>query len=387
MMQTDPPPIPLALFRKMAASLSPEELGRIPPEKLPDAIPLDLLEAIDPDNASKIDELILDRQALILRRRKKLSEVLGTEGAAACHLADRGEDEAPATQLRKVLKRLQPHRNIISRGGNVTKAIELLGELNDAKSVATRVREDQNRILNYRKILRPRLFQPCSHESIVRAADKKLAEFNETNCKLLGRYYAERSSICLMIMQNYSTMRHRHSRIRGEVEKRLTEMSSKLHSARTQSSMASQSSGNTPYVMQLSEEVKGLFSKMRLHDIALGESDLIQWMDIVMDISLYRRIDPLYESLASRSEEMLADLTQAYFDGQKLDDKEKASDTKESVVDADSREFQRKAELFLQRYLQTKQQDMAAHQCISAADRLYAFKRVERKLVTAIKPT
>lgn len=384
-MNIDRPQIPLTLFRKLALTLTPEELNKIPADRLPEQIPMDLLNTITKENATKIDELMMRRHQQILLRRRKLTDALGAETAAACYTSERRDNESPAFTLKQMLRSIQPRRTKVSQAKNATTAIELLKEMQDARTLAVSVREDINRLLHYRKILRPKLFHPCEYQQVVRDADARLANFIDQDHDILGRYYADRAMLCLTIMESYSKMRETYSGIREEMEKRIKKLDQRLTSARTESSLANQSSVKTPYIERLSDEIRVLFSKLRIHDITLHESDLTQWLDAVMDISLYRRVQDVYDNIATRAEDELANLVRVYFIGEKLNEREKLARANQAEISSENLSVNQQAALFLQRYLQTKQQEMASHHGISAADRLYAYKRVERRLSTAIR--
>ncbi len=371
-MNTQPPKIPLAVFRKMARSLSADELAKLPPEKLPDRIPVDFLESLDPETSRTIDALILAQQMSVLEKQRSQRQKLGPELASALSLAGRNEDDTPVGQLRRRLARfLNRVQSNVGKSISTTQALDHLQALERHRDLVGRVQDEYQVLTEARKLLREALFKPLDEEPEIRAAEAKLAQQSEVLCQLLGRYFAERCKLCLVIMQGYRKRLQRESDLRLEIGGRLDVLT------RGQAVTDEADAGER---RQLHNEIRALYRKMRRLGVLIDESDLTYWMDIVVDFGLYRRADTQYGALVDRSAEELGRLMETYFSSAEQLQFSQPGDRYAPVPMNRGEQYEQSSAAFLRSYLDRRQPAIARQGCVSAADRAYAISRIKRVL-------
>ncbi len=351
-MNTDTPRIPLAVFRKMARALSPDELAQLPPEKLPDQIPFEFIESLEPETARAVDELILARQMELMEQQRIRREALGSDVAGAISLAQRAEHETAAGELRRKLIRFLNRLQASGKRLSLEQALDHLESLEAHRELIGRVADEYEQMLQARKLLRDTLFRPHDFKSLVEDAETRLARQSQTLCELLGRYHGERCKLCLFIMQTHHKQQRRRESFKQEIGLRLDQL--------TASGDGAQPPGSKEDGRRIHREVRALFRRMREQDAAIDESDFTYWLDIIVDFSIYRRHDMRFEALVDKSAQVLAALMRRFF--------------------ASAGDGKRAGSEFLRQYLDRKRPVLQRQACVPPSDRLYAINRLRRVL-------
>ena len=361
-MNTDTPRIPLAVFRKMARALSADELSKLPPEKLPDQIPFEFIESLEPESAKAVDELILARQMALMEQQRLRREALGADVAGAISFAQRAEHETAAGELRRKLVRFLNRLQASGKRLSLSQALDHLESLEAHRELIGRVQDEYDQLLQARKLLRDTLFRPHDFKSLVEDAEARLARQGQALCDLLGRYHGERCKLCLFIMQSHHKRLHRREDLRREITQRLDW----LTTARENGAPAPEKQEGR----RIHKEVRALFRRMREQDGVIDETDFTYWLDIIVDFSLYRRHDTRYEALVDKSAQVLAELMRHYF----------VNAGQEAAEASGEQAFEQGGSQFLRGYLDRKQPALQRQACVPASDRLYAINRLKRIL-------
>ncbi len=381
------PQIPLSVFRKMIKSLSPEELSQLPVEKLPDHIPLDLIDSLPAGTASLLDDLIFQHQSLVVSSRTDLGDFLGTRAIKAYDLSMRSAESTPAYELQRSLELLRRKNSERASPIVLSQVMDQLETMERLGGNVCDVRDDFLRIIDARKVLRSKRPQDPTVGRMVEEADKNLARQGETNCLLLSRYYAERCGLGVLIMQAYHKSYQHHVSAHRDLSDRLASLRLELDSAVSTDRSAGVLGHESIYVSKLREEIRSIFKKLRSLEVPLDETQLTKWLDIVFDFSLYRRSKPHYEQILETAENNLTGLMQSYFNtrdrregGEAIDHDHFNAVSPEKIDD-----YFMKSEAFVRGYFHQKQLEMSTHACIPASDRLYAFKRLQSRLLGSMK--
>lgn len=377
------PQIPLSVFRKMVKSLSSEELSRLPAEKLPDHIPLDLIESLPAGKASLLDDLIFQHQSLVVNSRTDLGNFLGARAIKAYDLSMRSTESTPAYELQRSLELLRTKNAERTASVALAQIMDQLDVMERLGGNVCDVRDDYLRIVGARKILRVKCSQGLAVTRMIEAADKKLAHQGETNCLLLSRYYAERCGLGVLVMEAYHKSYKHHVTTHRDLSERLVKLRLELDSGIAADQIAGVLGHESNYVSKLREEIREHSQKLRALEVPLDEIQLTRWLDIVFDFSLYRRSKPQYEQILEMAENNLAELMNSYFKAWERDEvlNDIDQDRFNSVAPEKADAYFMKSESFVRGYFHQKQLEMGTHACIPVSDRLYAFRRLERRLL------
>ncbi len=371
-MDTHKPKIPLSVFRKMVNALSPAELAKLPPEQLPERIPVDFLETLPVETSLAIDELIMAQQMALLQARKSLAVRYGSEVARAITLSQRSLEGTVAGELRRKLTRLRNRRIASSSKLNINLAIELLDQLETNRNLTHQLMDDHRGLIKARQKLRGKLFQlPSSHDEL-QQADDKLATQSKDLCDLAGHYYAERCELCLIVMDGYLRLQNKRSGLKQAISHRVNTLTGYAH--QKEHDFGRQDG------QKLHNEVRSLFGKMRDHDFVVDESELTYWLDIVLEFSMFRRKKSRYESLAIKAETTLSAFIKQHFERLKGEHADLRSNRYAPVPVERGDEFEQGSQQFLNSYFGRRQEELSHQTCIPATDRHYALRRAQRIL-------
>lgn len=371
-MDTHKPKIPLSVFRKMVNALSAAELTKLPPERLPERIPVEFLETLPADISAAIDELIMAQQMTILHARKSLAATYGSEVAGAITLSQRSLEGTAAGDLRRMLTRLRNRRVSSAAKLNINLSLEFLEQLEAGRDLTNQLMDDHRGIIEARQKLRAKIFQLPSPNDELQQADAKLATLSKDFCDLAGHYYAERCELCLIVMDGYLRLQTKRSGLEQAISHRVNTLTG--YSGQMEQSFGKQDG------KKLHNEVRSLFGKMRDHDFVIDESELTYWLDIVLEFSMFRRKKSRYESLAIKAENTLSAFIKQHFERLKGEHADLRSNRYAPVPVERGDEFEQGSQQFLNSYFERRQGELSHQTCIPATDRLYALRRAQRIL-------
>ena len=368
--------IPLKEFRRLINTLPPAELARVPPERLPDHIPLDLIENAPPDVASTIETLIFQRQSSVMHDLNRLREKLGSEAATAYDMASLPRISG---DIRKLLERLREIQGRLRAEGDAALSPEeALDELEKLARVANEVSDYYRKLLAARKSLR-RVDHRKEPELLpfLKKIDGKLRRRCAMHRKVLDQYHSQKLLVTVQIMRDYRERiiageedRRSHARRRQQIEQRLAEVRRKVRQFPA-------NNGFRHLAERLDDELNSLDRGQRVLPIPLGEEELELWLDVIVDQRLLRDERESMQRLRQRAESLYLFLLRHYY---KLQSAQQASATRKTR-DANQRgDYTRHARNFLIDYFRSRIRSGITPYWVPEIYRLEKLRKLESAL-------
>ncbi len=373
------PQIPLEVFRKMVATLPPDQLARIPAEKLPDQIPLELIEEAPPESARTLETLILRHQSWVVQVREKLRQRLGPVAHGAWQLSHRPLREFALNRLYKQLQRYARLKRGHRQQPRLEADIALYDTLRDLEDLAIETEGELRRIEDYRAQLKHLRLDEAELDTIVRETRRDLYRLARLHCKVLGRYHLERLEIATRIMADY------HRRIEAqsaERERLLAQQRLLRHQLE-----AAQPGERDAHRFRQGLRQTLLEINQRLHQLAvpLGENELEEWLDVLVSVAIRPALRRRHASLYAQAEKHLVYLMRHYLtshDGQAA-----AQERNPFLPISPERvmSFETRSTAFLLDYFRNRERHASASLCAPRAEQQAELERLRKLLLKDIR--
>jgi hypothetical protein len=276
----------MAVFRKMVATLSPDELARLPPEKLPDNIPADFVDHAPLSSRGAVENLILAANAHHLQQRLAIQDEYGDEVLTALDHARQTGGTANVKVFRQKLAELEmAHRESRSQEG--PKALALLARrVKTLDGLLMDVRTEAAETAQSAKLLRSQSATDELRATFTRAADG-LHDHAEHIEHLLARYYLIRIAVIQHEMQatvrRVTLLDQEADDLAGQIEtqRQALERSQTVWRRAVQRGKANREAD------ELQQRISELVAEQRAREVTISENDLTLWLDAIVDASLH----------------------------------------------------------------------------------------------------
>ncbi|MCG5501504.1 hypothetical protein [Ectothiorhodospira lacustris] len=280
------PAIPMGVFRKLVATLTPEELARLPPDKLPENIPLDLVEDAPLYSRRTLESLILAANAYHLGRRLDLQDRYGDEVMAAL---DKSKVTGNTANVKIFHYKLEDLERLHSqwRADEEPIILERLGNgIRTLNALLLDVRAENSDTSMAAQLLRTRTVD-AEHTETIQQAITELRTHSERIEGLLGRYFRLRLDIVRHEMhgklQQISRLDQQAEVLREQIEHLRTE----LEQTQTLWRRTLKKNQTNHQADHLQSRISALVAEQRAREVSISENQLTLWLDALVDAALH----------------------------------------------------------------------------------------------------
>ncbi len=375
--------IPLAEFRRLITTIPSRELARVPPESLPDHIPLDLIENAPPDVAATIETLIFQRQSSVMHDLNTLRDRLGEEAVGAYDMAALPRTTASIRALLEKLRDIQQRLRHDSDSKTTTLSPqEALDELEALASLANDVSDYYRKLLAARKALRKSVRQhDADLLSFLKKIDRKLRRRCALHRNVLDQYHSQKLAVTVQVMRDFRERILIHDKALKEQAARRQLLEQRLQDVQRKARQFPANTGFRHLLERLRDELDALQRQQRVLPIPLGEEDLELWLDVIVDHRLLRSERDTMERLQQRAESLYLFLLRHYYKLQtKQQPAQRQHQGRQADKDADSN-YSSHARHFLTHYFRSREQSGITPYWVPEIYRLENLRQLEKALV------
>ncbi len=375
--------IPLAEFRRLITTIPSRELARVPPESLPDHIPLDLIENAPPDVAATIETLIFQRQSSVMHDLNTLRDRLGEEAVGAYDMAALPRTTASIRALLEKLRDIQQRLRHDSDSKTTTLSPqEALDELEALASLANDVSDYYRKLLAARKALRKSVRQhDADLLSFLKKIDRKLRRRCALHRNVLDQYHSQKLVVTVQVMRDFRERILIHDKALKEQASRRQLLEQRLQDVQRKARQFPANTGFRHLLERLRDELDALQRQQRVLPIPLGEEDLELWLDVIVDHRLLRSERDTMERLQQRAESLYLFLLRHYY---KLQTKQQPAQRQHQGRQADKdadKSYSSHARHFLTHYFRSREQSGITPYWVPEIYRLENLRQLEKALV------
>lgn len=281
------PRIPIDVFRKMIATLPPDEISKIPPEKLPENIPVDLVDEAPIYSRSALETLILSANSYHLQQRMDLQQRYGDELLEAMDISKTMLNTATLRvfknkldDMQKLRKRWHETRNREQRDQLISSIKNMQGQVLDVRAENARL----TRALRLLKETKPILQEDAeaiktSTERLRKGSsyiEQRLAEFFLLRLEALNTEMQQRYKEILSFEEESAIL---DSEIEG--------LRAKLERSQSVWKRTFQRDKSNHEMEELQNLISTLVAERQNKEGTISENDLTLWLDTIVDASVH----------------------------------------------------------------------------------------------------
>ncbi len=374
--------IPLAEFRKMITRIPSGELAKMPPETLPDNIPLDLIQNAPPDIAATIETLIFQRQSSVMHNLNRLRDSLGADATEAYDMASLPRITPAIRTLLEKLREIQRRLRDDNQDETPLSPQEALEALEALGGIANDVGDYYHKLLAARKSLRGvRHRRDDELLAFLKKIDGKLRRRCALHRNVLDQYHSQKLLVTVQVMRDYRDRIQAHADELSAHNARRQQLEQRLLDAERKVRRFPANSGFRHLAERLRDELDALIKGQRPLPIPLGEEELELWLDVIVDHRLLRGERQSMARLQQRAESLYIFLLRHYYRLQ--------SPKREDATPSGPRrgngerepEYTEHARRFLIDYFRSRQRNGVTPYWVPEIYRLEKLRKLEEELI------
>lgn len=382
----DLPHITLAALRELISKLQPEELAKLPVEKLPENIPEDVVEEAPFYSRSAVESLIMASNAYHLSVRMRLKDTLGNDVLEAVDHAHHAGTTATVRVFRNKLLELIARRQDAARGEGSADLNQYTAHVKRLNDLLIDVRTEQSSTLRMIKILSTNVPEdPALRQAIERAQSKLMRAVNDVD-QLLGQFFTVRLQLVRQEMSRKRTEIEAMHEKRETIRLRLIELNRQLQE--NSGGLLSRTL-NRRHRKEEKENVQAniirLATDLKTSEVAISETDLAGWLDAVVDASLHLQAREYVRELLGQSRTLLYSLLNSYCIFQEDSARQIASNPFLQVDPQNAIRYVLKSEEFILKYFARKREQASAWLSDAAQIRIEDLDALERDLIHELR--
>lgn len=378
--------ISLDTLKQLIKDLPPDEIARLPVEKLPDNIPDDLAEEGPYYSRNAIEGLIMAANSYHLSLRIRLQEMLGEDGNAALDKAKHAGATANARIFRNKLLELIALRQEIARGERPSDLTPISTNIKRMNDLLIDVRTEQIESIRAREKLLERMPEEPRLQPIVRQAIARLDKAVNSINQLLGQFFTLRLQLMRLEMTRrravVESLQEKREAIRLELQKVTKQLQNTGGSflQRTLNRRKIQADQS-----EFQKRITLLAADLKNAEIPISEIDLTAWLDAIVDASLHPQARDFVSELLSQARTSLYYLLNQYCIAQEHSARQIASNPFLQVDPKNAIRYVLKSEEFILIYFSRKREQATAWLSNAALIRMEDLDALEKDLVQALR--
>lgn len=381
----DSPTIPMALFRKMVASLPPEALAKLPPEKLPDHIPLDIVEEAPIYSRSAVENLVMAANSFHLGQRLEIQARHGDEVLAALDISKASGHTANLRIFHNKLSELDQwygewkqtqHTEVLARLTANIKAVnplllDIRAEKIDLQAAVTLLGRQSYRYESYAERFRTALQALKVHITRIEA--------------LLAHYYRLRLLVTEIEMQAKTEQIQQLDEHTLTLSLEIDALREQLERSQSLWKRTLRRSSANKEAELLQAQIMALVAQRQANEAAISENDLTLWLDALVDASLHPDVREQIVTHLGNTRTHLYTLLIRYCQQQETSAMQIARNPFLQIDPAQAIRFVLLSEQFILDYFSRKRHQNTAWISDMAQVRIEDLDSIERTILTELK--
>jgi len=377
------PQMTLETFRSLVRTLSPDELDKLPLDKLPHHIPDDIVDEAPYESRYVIEQLLFSANAFQLEERSRIKENYGDDVACAMDQANSLIEIATPSMFREKLQALvELQAQYKDTSATQAPLLEMVMEIDDLLHDVKKYSLTSVHALNLLEKSKPEQAEDSSKfESAIDQLGKQLAHLD----KNLGEYFVTRLMIVGFEMQRtrlrVETLDNQAALIQEEINR--------LHDSLKECKTSRRISLSRKYLNEradeIQEQITQLIEEKDRNEILISESDLTGWLDAIVDASLTPFSQNRISQTSRKARLALFHLLQRYC---QMQEEAAAQIAKNPFIQSDPEKaikFMLASEEFILDYFSKKKESVAAWLGNAAKIKIEGLKDLEQNLLKELR--
>lgn len=273
-----------AMFRRMLHKMSPQQLRQLPPESLPDDIPLDLIDEAPPELREILEDLSFSLSSRQLSDREDDRQRYGEEVAAAIEYAARHRPQSAAQAFDQAVAELagqwrQQRESDADAADAFARRLERLGSVRELQDEAGRL----GRAL---ASIDEALAQNGEDQRALEARRQLQGDFERIE-KSLSAYHTLSIDLVRREMHRKREEIERHAFEDEQLRKRLDVLHERLERSQSLLKRSLRPGVARRERDRLQQRIADLLKEREDREWVIDENDMTRWFDAVVDANLF----------------------------------------------------------------------------------------------------
>ncbi len=282
-----PPRIPLPAFRQLVRSLPPAKLAQIPPETLPENIPVALIDEVPLQAKRVVEDLLLAANTYHMRRRTAMEASLGDEGMRALDLSRTATHTATLRVFTQKLQDLRERKLRWNKSNDSTHLAAVSKGIHSMNNLMLDVRAEDSEISQAIMYLESKQDAEADYAEDIVQALLSLKNASKEIEQLLAEFYLIRLHGSAVEMNEKLAEIDRLEGIAEEKRLQIEQLRNELENTRSVWRRTLGRNKVNHQAEELQTSIARLAMEMKAMEVTISENDLTDWLDGVIDASLH----------------------------------------------------------------------------------------------------
>jgi len=279
-------PLSLQQFIKLLQKLPPGRIASLPIEKLPNNIPADISEKIPMGSRSAVDDLIMSANSFHLKRRMRDQESYGNEVVTALDKAKAASGSANLRVFKNKILLLVEMLQSAQRGTKKVGNDTFVKHITSINNLLIDVRSETISLLDNLNILENTKNIHDDDKARFASSIHNLKKETKSVGSILSEYYILR----LKVLARAIHQKRKLIEIREETtqlkQQELDELQADLKETQTLWNRTMKRKKTIDDTKEVQQRIYDLVNEIKASEIVIAESDLILWLDAIVEASL-----------------------------------------------------------------------------------------------------
>lgn len=384
-LRTEMPKISLEIFREMIATLPADKLSRIPAEKLPENIPMSIVNEAPLYVRPVVENLLLERNSLALRTRQMIKAALGEAGLEALDTAKQTEQKANLRTFATKLLELKQLRQRSARMEDLEGDRLLTRFLQNIDKLLPDVLSEKSQVDRGIQALTVDTELPDMLNKMVRRANRRLREQQEMIGKFLGDYFSEKMTVCHQIMQHRLVSIDKQETHQLRLAEDIESLRAQLVQTQKKLRLPFGKRKNQEDSDDLRQQITQISTEMKTSQIPIDEIELTLWLDAVVETNLNPAALERATMATHMAKQNLLHLMQRYCEQQESSARHVARNPFVQIDPKRIIEYTLKSEQFILNYFQQKRIEATNQLSLAADMKISELDGIEKELLQELK--
>jgi hypothetical protein len=279
-------PLSLQQFIKLLQKLPPSRIADLPIERLPNNIPADISEKIPMASRSAVDDLIMTANSFHLKRRMRDQESYGNHVVAALDKAKTASGSANLRVFKNKILLLVEMLQSAQRGTKKVGNDTFVKHISSINNLLIDVRSETINLHESINVLQKS--NPVNSDDKKRFSASLQMLKKETNSvgKILSEYYILRLKVLARAIHQKRKLIETREENTLIKQRELDDLQSDLKETQTLWNRTMKRKKTVDDTKDVQQRIYDLVNEIKASEIVIAESDLILWLDAIVEASL-----------------------------------------------------------------------------------------------------
>jgi len=376
----------VAEFKKFIHGMTPDELSKLPADKIPENIPASFISSLPVASRKPIEDLVFSRNIKQLQVRQKIKNELGKDTISALDIARRISVNGSINQLKNKLIGLKNiKKKKLNRLSNMMIAEKQLEFAMINEGLVAEVRQEYAEVSYAMQILKAKAADHNKHAESIYPAVEKLRKHGKISYQLIGLFFLERLQACHYIMAKKITSIEEQDVNLGKAEARIEELNEQLRKSQSKVKRAFRKQTAATEREAIQKKISHLSAQIKAYEVPISDTELTLWLDAIVDYSLYKNTELRGHLILNKAKNNLLKLMLRYCQIQESTAKTVAANPFLRISPEKVITFTLKTEQFVLEYFKAKRLEITTMLSLTANEKSEDLAKIEKEIIGMLR--